>query len=193
MRRGSTRCRPTSWPTCAPGSRACAHALMRLPQLADVNSDQQDHGLQTSLVIDRDAAARLGLTMSAIDSDAERRLRPAPGRRDLQPAEPVPRGDGAGAALAAESETLNALRCCRRRAAPRCRCRRWRACETTNTPLAVNHQSGTPASDDQLQPRAGRVAVAGHRCGERGDGAASACRPSVRGSFQGTAQAFQAR
>ncbi len=38
-------------------------ALSRLPQLADVNTDQQDKGLQTSLVIDRDAAARLGISM----------------------------------------------------------------------------------------------------------------------------------
>ena len=43
-------------------------ALLQLPELADISGDQQDHGVQTSLVIDRDAAARLGLTMSAIDS-----------------------------------------------------------------------------------------------------------------------------
>ena len=33
-----------------------------------MNSDLQDHGLQTSLVIDRDAASRLGLTMRSIDT-----------------------------------------------------------------------------------------------------------------------------
>ena len=33
-----------------------------LPELADVNTDQQDKGLQTSLVIDRDTASRLGVT-----------------------------------------------------------------------------------------------------------------------------------
>ena len=43
-------------------------ALSTLPQLVDVNSDQQDLGLQTSLVIDRDAATRLGVTVSQIDS-----------------------------------------------------------------------------------------------------------------------------
>jgi len=36
-------------------------ALAKLPQLADVNTDLQDGGLQTSVVIDRDTAARLGI------------------------------------------------------------------------------------------------------------------------------------
>ncbi len=43
-------------------------ALQRIPQLTDVNSDQQNKGLQTDLVIDRDTAARLGVTMSQIDN-----------------------------------------------------------------------------------------------------------------------------
>jgi multidrug efflux pump len=36
--------------------------------LADVNSDQQNKGLEVDLVIDRDAAARLGVTVSQIDN-----------------------------------------------------------------------------------------------------------------------------
>ncbi len=43
-------------------------ALSQLPELTDVNTDAQDKGLQTSLVIDRDAAARLGVTPSMIDA-----------------------------------------------------------------------------------------------------------------------------
>ena len=43
-------------------------ALARLPELADVNTDQQNKGLSTSLVIDRDAAARLGVTPKLIDA-----------------------------------------------------------------------------------------------------------------------------
>jgi multidrug efflux pump len=43
-------------------------ALRSLPQLADVNTDQQDKGIQTSLIIDRDAASRLGLTQRMIDT-----------------------------------------------------------------------------------------------------------------------------
>src|SRR5207237_8408676 len=38
-----------------------------LPDLADVNTDAQDKGLQTSLVIDHDAVARLGLNQAEID------------------------------------------------------------------------------------------------------------------------------
>jgi multidrug efflux pump len=43
-------------------------ALSALPELTDVNTDQQDKGLQTSLVIDRDMATRLGVTPSLIDA-----------------------------------------------------------------------------------------------------------------------------
>ena len=43
-------------------------ALQGVPELRDVNSDQQDKGLETDLVIDRATAARLGLTASQIDN-----------------------------------------------------------------------------------------------------------------------------
>ncbi|HEX9464560.1 MAG TPA: efflux RND transporter permease subunit [Alphaproteobacteria bacterium] len=43
-------------------------ALQRAPELRDVNSDQQDKGLETDLVIDRDTAARLGVTTAQIDN-----------------------------------------------------------------------------------------------------------------------------
>jgi len=42
--------------------------LSRLPELADVSSDLQQQGLQLYLEIDRDTAARLGVTMAAIDN-----------------------------------------------------------------------------------------------------------------------------
>jgi len=43
-------------------------ALSDLPDLVDVNTDQQDKGLQTSLVIDRDTASRLGVTPKMVDA-----------------------------------------------------------------------------------------------------------------------------
>ncbi|OQS40277.1 multidrug transporter subunit MdtC [Chromobacterium haemolyticum] len=43
-------------------------ALMKLPMLADVNTDQEVKGLQTTLVFDRDAMARLGLTQAQVDA-----------------------------------------------------------------------------------------------------------------------------
>jgi multidrug efflux pump len=42
--------------------------LKDLKGLADVNSDQQSHGLETDLVIDRTTASRLGITASAVDT-----------------------------------------------------------------------------------------------------------------------------
>ena len=41
--------------------------LRTLPQLVDLNSTQQDKGLQASLVIDRDTASRLGISSQLID------------------------------------------------------------------------------------------------------------------------------
>ncbi|MEW5714793.1 MdtB/MuxB family multidrug efflux RND transporter permease subunit [Pseudomonas sp. SB113] len=42
------------------------HALSQMPELTDVASDLQDKGLQVYLVIDRDAASRLGVSVSTI-------------------------------------------------------------------------------------------------------------------------------
>src|SRR5205085_4316964 len=41
--------------------------LQQLPQLRDVASDQQNQGLAAQLVIDRDTAARFGITPQQID------------------------------------------------------------------------------------------------------------------------------
>ncbi len=41
--------------------------LQSLPELRDVASDQQNEGLQVRLVIDRDTASRLGITLQSID------------------------------------------------------------------------------------------------------------------------------
>src|SRR5882724_5178176 len=43
-------------------------ALSQLPELADVNTDQQEKGLQTMVVIDRATAARMGITPKLIDT-----------------------------------------------------------------------------------------------------------------------------
>jgi multidrug efflux pump subunit AcrB len=43
-------------------------ALSKLPELRDVNSDQQTQGLELDVDIDRDTAARLGITTSVIDN-----------------------------------------------------------------------------------------------------------------------------
>jgi multidrug efflux pump len=43
-------------------------ALSTVPQIVDVSTDQQDLGLQTSLVVDRDAATHLGINLFQLDS-----------------------------------------------------------------------------------------------------------------------------
>jgi multidrug efflux pump len=42
--------------------------LRSIPELTDVNSDQLNGGLQASVIIDRDTASRLGLTLQDIDA-----------------------------------------------------------------------------------------------------------------------------
>ncbi len=76
-------------------------ALKTEPVLNDVNSDQDQNGLETDLVIDRDAASRLGLTTRQIDNT----LYDAFGQRQVstiyESPQPVPRHHGRGAALLA--------------------------------------------------------------------------------------------
>ena len=43
-------------------------ALGKLPQIADVSSDQQNSGLSSNVIVDRDTASRLGLTAQSVDS-----------------------------------------------------------------------------------------------------------------------------
>ena len=50
------------------GRQRFSAALQTVPLLTDVNSDQQNKGLETDLVIDRDTAARLGLSAAQIDN-----------------------------------------------------------------------------------------------------------------------------
>src|SRR5712664_4021235 len=42
--------------------------LAKIPELRDVNSDQQMHGLESAIVIDRDTAGRLGVSVLDIDN-----------------------------------------------------------------------------------------------------------------------------
>ena len=50
------------------GASACCRSCAPFPQLVDVNSDQQNKGLQATLVIDRATASRLGITPQMIDN-----------------------------------------------------------------------------------------------------------------------------
>ncbi len=78
-------------------------ALMNSDIVKDVNSDQQQGGLQTNVTIDRDTAMRLGLTSICHRQHALRRVRTAAGFDDLRSPQPISRGDGGRAALLARS------------------------------------------------------------------------------------------
>ena len=46
----------------------CCRSCGSIPIITDVNSDQQNHGLQALVNYDRDEAARYGITPSLIDA-----------------------------------------------------------------------------------------------------------------------------
>ena len=102
----STRCRATTSTSSTAGRRRSTAALQKLPELTDVNSDQQQNGLETDLVIDRATAARLGLTVSQIDNT----LYDAFGQRQVSTiynrAQPVSRRDGGRAAVTGRDPTM---------------------------------------------------------------------------------------
>jgi multidrug efflux pump len=165
-------------------------ALIPLPQLVDVNSDQQDKGIQTSLTIDRDAAARLQVTPMLIDAT----LNDLFGQRQVSviynPLNQYWVVMEAAPQYWQSSDALNNIYV----SAPndtQVPLATFARYETTNTPLAVNHQGQFTASTisfnlppglalseatDAINDALGRIGVP----------------TSVHGSFQGTARAFQA-
>jgi multidrug efflux pump len=164
-------------------------ALTQVPEITDVNSDQQDRGLQTSLVIDRDAVARLGLNMASIDST----LNDAFGQRQVgviyNPLNQYRVVMELASPYLQSAESLKGLNFTAASGA-QVPLAAFARVELTNTPLAVNHQSGTPASTVSFN-LAPEVSLS-EAVEAVNDAVARLGVPvSVRGSFQGTAQAFQ--
>jgi multidrug efflux pump len=164
--------------------------LRHLPQLTDVNSDQQNRGLQASLVIDRSTASRLGITPQNID-DA---LYDAFGQRQISTMytqlnqyhvilEVDPKfwqnPDGLKYVyVRGKTGDLVPLSA-------------FTHYEPSTAPLAVNHQGQFPAVTISFNLPAG-VAL-GDAVNAISRAQAEMRLPaSIRGSFQGTAQAFQA-
>jgi len=163
--------------------------LRTLEGLRDVNTDQQNRGLQAALVIDRDTAGRLGIQAQAIDDT----LYDAFGQRQvstiytalnqyhvvLEVAPEFQQNPEALNAIYVKSSTgaqvpLSAIT----HFAP------------STTPLAVNHQGFFPSVTLSFNLAAGIAlsdAVTSIQGAERDVGLPA----SVRASFQGTAQAFQ--
>src|SRR5450830_712204 len=165
-------------------------ALGDLPQLVDVNTDQEDKGLQTSLVIDRDTAAKLGVTPQMIDAT----LNDAFGQRQVSiiynPLNQYRVVMEAAPQFWQSPETLNNVYVSTPGGAqvPLSAFSRY---GPTNTPLAVNHQAQFAASTISfnlpdkvsLSDATRAVQDAMDRIGVP---------TSVHGTFQGTARVFQA-
>jgi multidrug efflux pump len=163
--------------------------LRKLPGLADVNSDLLTRGLEASLTIDRATASRLGLTPQAIDSTLNDAFGQRPvsttytslnqyhvimeaaptfwqspeGLRDIY----LPSSGGGQVPLGTFA--------------------RYAA---STAPLAVNHQGQFPSVTISFNLAPGVAlgdAVAAIAAAEQDMGLPS----SIRGSFQGTAQAYQ--
>jgi multidrug efflux pump len=165
-------------------------ALSQIPEIVDVSTDQQDLGLQTSLVVDRDAATRLGVNFSQFDST----LNDLFGQRQVStiynPLNQYHVVMEVAPTYWQNPTELNNTYIVSNRGAevPLSAFARW---EPTNTSLVVNHQGQFLATtvSFNLAPKASLSAAtravesALQRIGVP---------TSIHGSFQGTAQAFQA-
>ena len=164
--------------------------LRKIPQLRDVNSDQQTHGLQANVVIDRDAASQLGVSPQTIDNT----LYDAFGQRQVATLyeqynehyvvlEVDPKDQ-------LEPSALNKIyvKSTTGKMVPLGSVARF---ETSNTSLSVNHQGQFPAVTLSFNLAPG---VALGQATEIIQTVAREMRmpENVMGSFQGTAQVFQA-
>jgi multidrug efflux pump len=165
------------------------NALAKLPELTDVNTDQQDKASQTTIVIDRDKAMQLGLSMRTIDTALSNAFsqkqvgiiyNPLNQYRVVMELAPqwlqspeslknfyISGNDGAQIPLSAFAYLKN-----------------------TNTPLQVNHQSGFPASTLSFNLPPG-VSLSQAQEAITRTMAQIGVPTSVHGSFQGTAKAFE--
>ena len=165
-------------------------ALKKVRELTDVNSDQQNKGLQTTVAIDRPTASRLGITPQTIDNT----LYDAYGQRQvstmytaLNQYHVVMEADPA---FGESPEVLRSLyvRSGTGELVPLSAFSRF---TPSTAPLAVNHQSQFPSVTLSFNLPAG-VAL-GSAVDAVGRAEASIGVPgSIRGRFSGTAEAFQA-
>ncbi|OIQ77531.1 multidrug resistance protein MdtC [mine drainage metagenome] len=165
-------------------------AMTRLPQLADVNTDQQDRGIETLLTIDRDAAARLGITTRQIDAT----LNGAFGQRQISTIYAALNQYFVIMEVAPKywqnPQSLNAiyLTSSNGTQVPLSAISRF---ESGYGPLVVNHQGQFAASTLSFNLPAG-VSLSQATIAIDGAFASLGVPTSIRGGFQGTAKVFQA-
>ena len=164
--------------------------LRSLPGVVDVNSDRQDKGLQSTVVIDRSTASRLGITPQLIDNT----LYSAFGQRQVSIMYTLLNQYHVVMEVAPQywqrPETLRDIQV-RTSTGAQVPLSAFSHYEPTATTLAVAHQGQFPAVTLSFNLVSGLAlgdAVKAIDAATRKIGLPS----SIRGNFQGTAQAFQA-
>ncbi|MFI0489686.1 MAG: multidrug efflux RND transporter permease subunit MdtC [Yersinia sp. (in: enterobacteria)] len=164
-------------------------ALAKLPELADVNSDQQDKGSEVALTYDRETMARLGINVS----DANALLNNAFGQRQIstiyQPLNQYKVVMEVSPQYTQDVNSLDKMFVINNsgQSIPLSHFAKWRP---ANAPLAVNHQGLSAASTISFNlPDGGSLSEATTAI-ER-TMAALGVPTRVHGTFTGTAQMFQ--
>ena len=165
-------------------------ALLDVPELVDVNTDQQVKGLQTSLTIDRETAARMGITPKMIDSTLNLAFGQAQVsviystlnqyRVVMEVAPEYWQSPEALKGVYVQSPTRGQV--------PLSAFSRY---EPTNTSLAVNHQGQFAAATISFNLPLG-VSLSEATKAIRATMVEMGAPATLHGSFQGTARAFQA-
>ncbi len=164
-------------------------ALAALPELADVNSDQQDNGAEMDLVYDRDTMSRLGISVQ----DANNLLNNAFGQRQIstiyQPLNQYKVVMEVDPAYTQDVSALDKMFVINSegKPIPLAYFAKW---QPANAPLSVNHQGLSAASTISFNLPTGRSLSEASDAINR-TMTQLGVPSSVRGSFAGTAQVFQ--
>ena len=195
-------------------------AMTDLPELIDVNTDSQDKGLQTTINIDHDTASKLGLTTNLIDTTLNDAFGQRQVSTIFNPlnqyhvvmevapqywqnpeilkqiyvstSAPTPNSYSVGAAqsITAATVPITTINTSGKKAAAQIPLAAFASYGPTNTPLSVNHQSqfasNTISFNLPENVSLGQASDVIFSMMDRLNVPAS-----VRGSFQGTAKAFQ--
>jgi multidrug efflux pump len=163
--------------------------LRSLPELADVNTDQQIKGLQASLVIDRDTASRLSITSQTIDDTLYDAFGQRPVSTMFTPLNQYHVIMEADTPFWQNPDGLRAIYV-KTPQGQQIPLSAFTHYQPATAPLAVNHQGQFPAVTISFNLPKGTslsAAVAAVEAAERDMGVPQ----TIHGSFQGTAQAYQ--
>jgi len=165
-------------------------ALSVLPEIADVNTDSQDKGLETRATFDRDSLARLGVSFQTVDAT----LYDWFGQRQVATIyNPLNQYHVVMEAAPRYLESPDALSSVQFQSTTGKQVPLPAIADVkpTTSPLAVNHQGQFPASTISYNLAAGVAMSTASKAIERAFASLGAP-PTVQGSFQGSAKLYQA-